>query len=648
MSKLRNGLWGAGLLLVGGGLSPVLADEPAVAATAGAAPAPAISTTRPTEPAATFESFTLPRESQPVEPEKASGKHKRKKSRPEEAVDSRRSRIPALGHLNTQLALTLFPGMTDLSVMAAGDMKGRQLSAQFSPYQWATGQPGGTGSLEFLGPHGGLQLGNTFSELLGGAQGLRWVLPGNTPGQTSGLGLYQRLRGAERAESLLAMDTQWKWNKNAESGMLVAADSSWRVTQRLSGSRWGLFAFGGEDVASQRSEGGLLLEGRLGSGTRIINRTLGWGGDTPGFNNSTSVNQRLGTGTLALDRSFGTQRFGEWQRWGLGYYLPMKRNSLSVRLYDASTTSHREGGTRRSSSGLLTNYTMRLDSRTSLGLTGGFARSEEGTSPLAGIGASRSFGRWDIQTNFITDFGRTQPRFNASVGYLVNPDLRARVLFGPSLAASGDRDVPYAFGMQLIRNVNMSYAPSGKVQGAILIDGKPADQRLEVRMDREEWVKTDSHGRFNFRKIAPGIHTVQLRLSTLPVELSAVEASYPVEVVRGKTAEATFNLKRVVQVRGTIQVQTDVFGKKDPLAGVGVVLRAASGQEATTGGENEFVLSNLPPGKQRVEIVQSTLPPDYEVVGESVREIEVISGATPAPLQFAIAPRRRAIEFSAQ
>lgn len=633
MSTLRSRLLGTAALLVGAVPAPIRAAEP---------PAPAAATATVTS----FESFTLPRESPAAEPER-DAKDRKRRRRADEEVAARRSRIPALGHLNTQLALTLFPGMTDLSVTAAGELNGRQLAAQFSPYQWLTNQPGAAGSLEYLGPQGGLQLGTTFSELLGGAQGARWLLPGTVPGQTSGLGLYQRLRGTERAEMLLAMDTQWQWKPGLETGMLVAADSSWRVTQRWKTERWGAFAFTGEDVASRRSEGGLLLEGRLGSGTRILNRSLGWGGDSPGFNNSTSLSQRLGRGMLALDRSFGTQRYGEWDRWSLGYFLPLQRSSLSLRWYDASTTSRRDGST-RSSSGLFTSYTTRLDDRTTLGLTGGLARSEAGLDPVLGLGAGRSFGRWDVQANVMTEASRSQPRFNASLGYQVNPDLRARLLFGPSLAAGGERDVPYTFGLQLVRTLHTEYAPAGRVRGAILVDGKPAEQRLEVRIDREEWVKTDAHGRFSFRRVAPGSHDVQLRLSTLPVELCAEEASLPLEVTRGNAAETTFRLRRVVQVRGGIQVQADVFGKRDPLAGVGVVLRADSGQEATTGGENEFVLSNLPPGKHRVELVRSTLPPDYEVRGESVREVEVAAGQEPPTLQFEIGPRQRAIEFTGQ
>jgi hypothetical protein len=573
--------------------------------------------------------------------------------------------------INSQVVLTLFPGLNDLNVSLAGEWAGRQVESQFSPFRWF--QEGGTnpGYVQVMRGGSGVRAGDLYSNLLGSALGFRLSAPWKSQRGSVGVGLYQRLRDGSSSGQLLAMDSQWQVGRNWEMGLLVAADASWRFTQQSPRGRWQLSSFAGHDTRADRLEGGFLFEGRLLRSSSLYNRVVGWGGAQAGYTWSLGLTQQCGRGVLAVDHSVTSQHGGLLDQTGLGLLVPLRQHSLALRWQrSASDSEGRLGSGGRRSESLTGTLYSTLGPRSSAWASAGVAREESGRPrSFLTAGARRSVGqRWTALGELFLRGPEGQPRLRMEVGYQFDPEWQVRVLFGPSFASRTGEEGRHVVGAQIVRSFRLAFPDTGAVRGKILLDGQPYARQLSICLDREPRVHTDSRGQFRLRHCPTGTHVVRLDLASLPADLDPVQSEFAVEIERRRTQEVTFLLRRVGQIRGLVTAVPDAFGRVDPAATVGITITAGSGRETTTNAEGEFVFGGLPAGRYRVALAAGTIPPDYEVVGPSEVEVEVdpaaagaasgvanrqagpeaSTGRAPSVVRFQIAPRNRKIQFDGE
>ena len=179
-------------------------------------------------PAPDFETFVVPAPAAPPRSAPGAGP-----SAPH--VRSSAGADPSQETVHADVDLTLFPGQRGFEPGSGGPRERPGLAAQVSPLRWLQGDWQNSGYLETSHNGGGARLGTANSDLLGSVQGFRLFSTPPQPGQASvGLGLYQRL-GQPGAGGTLALDSRWQVGRASQVGMLLAADSSWRLTQQSGG-----------------------------------------------------------------------------------------------------------------------------------------------------------------------------------------------------------------------------------------------------------------------------------------------------------------------------------------------------------------------------------------------------------------------------
>jgi hypothetical protein len=599
-----------------------------------------------------FETFTVPRETPPPPPVSP--------PIPLDALPAHAPRGRAVwkdhgrattpvDHLNAQVVLTLFPGMNDLSLNLAGEFGGRRLDSYFSPYHLFQGNWHSAGFLQLSRGRRGVRFGHSNLDMIGSAQGLRLFSPGATSGMSVGLGLYQRMEGDGRSAGFLpAVDSQWKLrNEGWDGSFLLASDTSWRLTQEAKGGNWQWAGFAGHDARYDRLEAGMFAQRRLTPTTRISGRLLGVAGERPATGWAVGLNQNVGPSILSLEHALSSGANGRQSLLGAGAFLPLKRRTVSLRWQRSSYSGAGFLQGERTQEMMLATFHSPIDHRTNAWASAfAMRQSDAPTTTQVSLGASRMIDeRWDVQAEMTQFLGEKRRQLRFGIGRRFGPEWHARLLFGPSFAASATGRQPQSFGIQITRNLNFRYERTGGIRGTVLLDGKPYAGGVTIYMGQGTGVVSDEKGLFRVGRVPPGEYRLRLGLASLPVDLNAEQEVQEITVRGRKTTAVTFNLRRVGSVKGSVTVLPSELGALDPTAGVGIVITAGEGRDTVTGAENEFTLTGLPRGKHRITLVATTIPPDFQVVGPAEIEVEV-DPEKPAPvIRFEISPKRRAIEF---
>jgi hypothetical protein len=558
-----------------------------------------------------------------------------------------RPRLPG-DHVRTQLALTLFPGMNDLSASVAGQINDKVVDGQISPLWWIWGDVTDPGYFQLAQGNRGARLGGAYNDLLGSAEGLRVFSPWRSGRATIGFGLYQRLRGGPSGGGVVpAIDNTWKLGENWDAGALLAADSSWRVTHALQKKRWQIDSFAGHDAHYSRQEGGVSFQAQPLRLTSISMRLVGWsGGELAGKSWSAGLNQKLGRSLLAFEQTRSEQSGARLNLGGVGLFTTLGKRFLSLR-WQRVDLDQSAGGQDLRTSALFGTVLSPIDKKTHAWLTAAQTWSDAAPpSTLLSLGLRRQISdRWDVQAELTRGLQTSVQQLRASVGYRFSPDWQFRALYGPSLSTSSPGAPEHVFGAQIVRSLEFHRERAGSISGIVTIGGRPFTRPLTISLDGAEAAVTDRKGAFRIGHVPPGPHTVSISGASLPADMSAEVASVQVEVRNRRTARASFTLKRVGEIRGSVSVGPNAFGETDPTAGVGVVISAGDGHETTTNEEGEFVLGGLEAGKYRVRIEAGTIPPDFEVEGPAETEVDVDPDAEAPRVQFRIAPKKPIIEF---
>lgn len=548
--------------------------------------------------------------------------------------------------LNAQVGFRYFPGMTELTTSLSGQVGGRQLEAQLTPSRWLNGDFTNSGYLQMNRGGRGLRFGNTYSDLMGSTAGMQLYGMPIAPRTTMGLGVYQGL-GNQMGPGRLLPAAEARWGVGAvNTGLMMASDSSSRFTIQAQKKQWQAQGFAGWDNSEQRNEAGMFLQGSPMRGSTVYGRMLGWSGDRPGGNWSLGWSQQVGPATMVADHTWMQQPGGMLKQWGVGALIPIRRQTLALRWQQNQLEQQGNSRFTHSDGATATFISPVGKTATVWGSFGTYRDTQTQPNTFASVGGAWNVGRkWSLQGELSQRLDENQRRLRMSVGYQVSPQWQAQVLFGPSMAASAGIRPPHVFGFQLVRNLSINTTRTGTLSGQVFQDGAPCKRRVGVMLDDGRRMETNDKGEFRFKKVSFGAHQVRLDPTTVPADLDADALQLSLEVRRRDAAKAVFQLHRVGQIRGEIIVRGDEFGDRDPTAGVGVTVETKEGKGTTTNGENQFVLGGLHPGEQYVRLAVSTIPPDFEVVGQAEVKVSVDPDGTSPMVRFEIAPRRRKIEL---
>lgn len=197
-------------------------------------------------------------------------------------------------------------------------------------------------------------------------------------------------------------------------------------------------------------------------------------------------------------------------------------------------------------------------------------------------------------------------------------------------------------GFQLSHLLGLS---RGRVRGRVFLDlngngqddaDEPGVGGMQIELDGNHVLTTDSQGRFSFGSLEPGEHYVTLVSEKLGIGLRASsETRRQLSLAPRETLNVGFGVTNLGFIAG--RIFNDLFlsgemsaGDAPGVGGVRLVLRAASGanglrqaftQAVNANGAYEF--SNLLPGDYLLEVEPGSIPADFHMPGQTSWPIRI-------------------------
>lgn len=553
----------------------------------------------------------------------------------------------AQDYLGAQVALTLFPGESSLGLGVAGNLSGEIIQSQMNPLQWRQGNYANSGFIQVTHNGQGVRLGDTISDQFGNTQSLRLFGLGNSSTGSIGLGLYHGLSDENPFSGSPSIDDDWHVGKGLDTDFLAAADSSWRLSQKIDSKTLQLAWFTGHDSATDRMESGLFASGQPDHLTVAYSNLEAWSGNLPGFDWSLGGARRVGKLSLGIDNTLMREDSTVSYETGLGLIMPTQTGAYGLRVQHGVIDPQEEFGIGNEHSTLAyASYNRIFSSAFSLSLSAG-ASAESGTptQKFVEVGGQRALtSRWSLYADITQRLDTSQRQVQIAVGCRLNDEWQVRLLCGPSGIATADGQEPQALGIQIMRSLNVRHIPSGTVTGQILLDGASYEKSVSILLDGNPAAKC-SHGQFKITHVLPGPHTVSIAATSLPADLCPDSFSVDVEVKAGKTSNTTFTIHRVGEIEGNIRVLPDPLGQTDYTAAIGVTISAGDNYATTTDQNGNFVLGDLPAGTYAVTLDAGTIPPDYQVVGPASVQITFDPDHPVPAVQFTIGLKHAKVQF---
>jgi hypothetical protein len=230
-----------------------------------------------------------------------------------------------------------------------------------------------------------------------------------------------------------------------------------------------------------------------------------------------------------------------------------------------------------------------------------------------------------------------------------------------TLTDTGEIRFSLNLSAELLFDLPIPFLPTkGRVEGFVFLDengnglrdpGEAGVSNLILSLDGAS-ARTDpaGSGLYRFPPLPPGRYS--LNIENLPANLvSRVPLPLSVELKAGEVAHVDLPLARISGIRGIVFSDADENGRLDPgEPGIEGVRLLASGPEgelrtAVTAADGTFQLAGLAPGRWRITLDVTTLPPRFEPTTPTEREIDLGPGET-AEIAFGAVEVPPIVKFS--
>ena len=159
---------------------------------------------------------------------------------------------------------------------------------------------------------------------------------------------------------------------------------------------------------------------------------------------------------------------------------------------------------------------------------------------------------------------------------------------------------------------------------------------------------TDAKGRYSFIRISSSNPTVKIDMSTLSAEYNLIGPAEKQASLGGWRATlVNFAVSALGGVKGRVFVDNNNNGKFDGddygMSGVLVTIQPSNAAAVSNGG-GVFRITNAPTGQQTVSLDPNSIPPDFEIKGESIRTVTIRQGELANNLEFVLAKKVRPVK----
>lgn len=230
-----------------------------------------------------------------------------------------------------------------------------------------------------------------------------------------------------------------------------------------------------------------------------------------------------------------------------------------------------------------------------------------------------------------------------------------------TLTDAGEIRFSLSLSAELLFDLPIPFLPTkGRVEGYVFLDengnglrdpGEAGVADLLLSLDGAA-ARTDPSGSglYRFPPLPPGRYS--LNIENLPANLvSRAPLPISVELRAGEVKRVDLPLERIAGIRGIVFRDADEDGRLDPgEPGIEGVRLLASGPEgelrtAVTAADGTFRLAGLAPGRWRITLDVTTLPPRFEPTTPTEREIDLGPGET-AEIAFGAVEVPPGVKFS--
>ncbi len=336
---------------------------------------------------------------------------------------------------------------------------------------------------------------------------------------------------------------------------------------------------------------------------------------------------------------------GGYRDWGYRRYLrlnvPFKRHQFLVNYEKSSINKERE----------------------SFGLEGqfylsGMSRLDLSFERMSLYGWDISFGGMlspfrNLRTNWRFQYREDRLYYNTSLSWIGWGNWIGR--FG---IAGNTETNSKQYRLEITKSGTLEEFGIGGVTGLIWQDengdrirqeGEPPVRDIEVILDEERRTKVDERGRYKFRLVPKGKHTIKLDIKGVPaflgterVEKSFTSGFFDVQVI-------DFPIYGLSSIQGRVYYDKNHNSKWDPDEGgvpnVRITVKINKFKQYTYTRQNgTYLISNLVPGVYTV--TASILPPGYELSPKGlVLYIELTPGTKRKGLNFGVAIPKKEVEI---
>lgn len=218
-----------------------------------------------------------------------------------------------------------------------------------------------------------------------------------------------------------------------------------------------------------------------------------------------------------------------------------------------------------------------------------------------------------------------------------------------------------------VNPIQNSEAPSrprsfGSIEGIVFEDldndgtmdaGEKGVTNVTIILDNQERIVVDEAGRFAYKTVETGAHTVALELITIPAYYSVgPQAVRTVGVIRKHIESTQFPLVRVGKIQGKVMAlnapglgtngDEGILARERKTPEMSVLILLNNGFKATmTDSDGEFEFASLPAGEYNLQVQDSSLPNNWVVTSAWETTVSLAPGGRVSGIEFLIEAKPR-------